>query len=65
MDRPDDDLGNAFSSLAKSFDQLAANLESLAERIGEPIYRRYDRPFGASASARKIWIRYRQYTTRN
>ena len=65
MQTPGNNLGSAFRKLARSFDDLATSLEDLATRLGSPIYRRFDEPFGSSDEARKIWIRYRQYTTRN
>ena len=63
--KPKSELGTAFKQLADSLQQLADSLAELSARTGDPIYRRYQKPFGDSVTARKIWIRYGQYTTRN
>jgi hypothetical protein len=65
MENQTSDLATAFRRLSESLQQLAENLKDLSTRLGDPIYRRFDMPFGPSEEARRIWIRYGQYTTRN
>lgn len=65
MEKPQTRLGKAFADLADALEELADALDKLSASLGRPIYRRFDSPFGPSDEARKIWIRYRQYTTRN
>ncbi len=59
------ELAGAFRRLAESLQQLANSLGELSSSLGWPLYRRFNMPFGPSDEGRKIWIRYRQYTTLN
>lgn len=63
--QPKSELGMAFRQLAEALQELADNLNELSARLGWPLYRRFDMPFGPTDEARKIWIQYQQYTTRN
>lgn len=65
MHRPSSELLQAFRELAESLQQLSQALSALSSQLGAPVYERHNRPFGASNTGREIWIRYRQYTTRN
>lgn len=65
MQKPDSDLTTSFRRLAETLQQLANSLRELAGTFGDPLYKSYNMPFGPSDEARKIWIRFRQYTTRN
>ena len=65
MEKPKNELAEAFRRLAESLQELSSNLSQLSSRLGWPIYRQYHMPFGPTDEARKIWIRYRQYTTLN
>lgn len=65
MHKPSAELLLAFRQLAESLQQLSDALTALSARLGSPVYERHNRPFGPSERAREIWIRHRQYTTRN
>lgn len=63
--QPNTKLGQAFTDLAKSLEQLSESLTELSSKLGWPIYKRHGMPFGETEEARRIWTRYRQYTTQN
>ncbi len=65
MERPNERMARAFRQLSNQLDELSKQLRIVSERMGWIAYRYFNCPLGENDRACRIWIRFRQYTTRN
>lgn len=65
MERPNEQMARAFRQLSRQLDELSKQLQVVSDRMGWIAYRHFSCPFGESDKACRMWVRFRQYTTRN
>ncbi|CAM3251499.1 hypothetical protein [Rhodothermus bifroesti] len=65
MEHPNKRLAQAFRQLSAQLEELSQRLQVVSDRMGWIAYRHFNQPFGDGDMACRIWVRFRQYTTRN